>query len=118
MKRTMAESPTGPGNLTRYTINLEVPEHLEQFTEDLLAVTERQLQLLIEKQLSYGPGNINAFGEYGVLVRMNDKIERLKHIYNNYESVAPTHESTDDSWLDIGNYALIAQMLREGVWPK
>ena len=33
-----------------------------------------------KKQHDYGPGNISSFGEVGVLVRVSDKIARLKNL--------------------------------------
>lgn len=35
-------------------------------------------ELMIKKQRSYGHKNITDFGSFGVLVRVNDKINRLK----------------------------------------
>jgi hypothetical protein len=74
------------------------------------------LELLDQKQLDYGPGNINAFGEFGVLVRMNDKFERLKHLKQTGKE--PSNEAIEDTYMDILNYACIALMLRRGTWPK
>lgn len=75
---------------------------------------------LVKKQLDYGPGNINnAPGGpiNGLLVRMNDKMERLKHLTYHSDG-EPLNESIDDSFLDIANYAVIAMMVRNGTWPK
>ena len=69
-------------------------------------------ELMFRKQHDYGPGNILAFGEFGVLVRLNDKLERLKNLYK--KGVAPANESVEDSWRDAANYAIIALMLRRG----
>jgi hypothetical protein len=65
------------------------------------------------KQQDYGSNNISAFGEFGVLVRLNDKMERLKHL-NKMPSVK--NESIDDTYLDIANYAVIALMIRRNLW--
>jgi len=99
-----------------FVLELDVPEELRDFAINVVDVAEEQLQLLINKQLDYGPGNINAFGELGVLVRCSDKVERLKNLYS--KDRTPAHESVDDSWKDLGNYPLIAQMIRKGVWPE
>jgi hypothetical protein len=72
------------------------------------------VNLLISKQEDYGSKNILDFGEYGVLVRANDKIARLKNLWNNANS--PNNESIDDSWFDIAGYAIIAIMIRKGVF--
>jgi hypothetical protein len=65
------------------------------------------------KQHDYGPGNIASFGEFGVLVRLNDKVARLA----NLQGKAAKHEAVGDSWLDVANYGTIAMLVREGKWP-
>jgi len=77
------------------------------------AIACENIQLLDAKQLDYGPNNISSFGEFGILVRMNDKIERLKHLQKHPN---PKNESIEDTYKDIGNYALIALMVRRNLW--
>ena len=75
--------------------------------------------LLITKQQDYGPGNVNnAFGGpiNGLLVRIGDKFERLKNLFTSKET--PKHESIEDSFKDMANYAVIALMVQRGTWPK
>jgi len=71
------------------------------------------VRLMDTKQQDYGSGNISAFGEFGVLVRLNDKIERLKNL-NKMPSVK--NEAIDDTYLDISNYAVIAMLIRRNLW--
>lgn len=83
-----------------------------------------QFALLVHKQADYGPSNINAFGELGVVVRLSDKLERLKHLLFTQDTegrmvpreATPQNESVDDTYRDILNYALIALMLRQHTW--
>jgi hypothetical protein len=77
-----------------------------------LALALRNVQVLDSKQLDYGSANIADFGEYGVLVRANDKVARLKNLLTNVAS--PRNESIEDSWLDLSNYSLIAVLCRRG----
>jgi hypothetical protein len=79
-----------------------------------LALALRNVQVLDSKQLDYGSANIADFGEYGVLVRANDKVARLKNLLTNVAS--PRNESIEDSWLDLSNYSLIAVLCRRGDW--
>jgi hypothetical protein len=75
--------------------------------------------LLITKQMDYGPGNINnAHGGpiNGLLVRIGDKFERLKNLYRHGST--PKHEPIEDSFKDMANYAVIALMIQRGKWPK
>lgn len=80
--------------------------------------------LMIHKQRDYGPGNITAFGELGVLVRLSDKLERLKHLCLTtddqgtvqWHPTEPLNETVDDTLRDLANYAIIALMLRRQWW--
>lgn len=92
--------------------------YLTQFTEDVGSIAVELENLLISKQQDYGPGNINnAPGGpiNGLMVRISDKVERLKHLL--YTDSEPNHESVEDSFLDLANYAVIALMVRRGLWP-
>ncbi len=73
-------------------------------------------ELLIRKQQDYGHGNIMDFGELGVLVRVNDKVRRLRNLWESDRLDDPSNESVDDSWMDLLNYAAIALMLRRGTF--
>jgi hypothetical protein len=73
--------------------------------------SKEMANLLISKQQDYGHGNINAFGIYGVLVRLSDKIERLKNLMSN--ELKPANESLVDTLQDMVGYCVIAMMLDE-----
>lgn len=86
----------------------------------------KNIQLLDKKQQDYGPRNISSFGLLGVLVRMNDKFERLKNNIS-FESVdgevrvflkVPANETMEDTFRDVSNYAIISLMLKNNTWPK
>lgn len=83
------------------------------FEEALDEVINELRELMINKQRDYGHRNIMDFGEYGVLVRANDKIARLKNLLGKKE---PKNEALEDSWRDLANYAIIALMLRKGTF--
>ena len=70
--------------------------------------------LLDKKNRDYGPGNISAFGERGVIVRLNDKVERLKTLV--WGDRAPEHEKVSDTWLDTANYGIIGLLCHRGAW--
>jgi hypothetical protein len=71
------------------------------------------VQLMDKKQQDYGSNNISAFGEFGVLVRLNDKIERLKNLN---KMPAVKNEAIEDTYQDIANYAVISLMIRRNLW--
>ena len=92
---------------------------LVKFSADANNIYLTLEEVLVKKQLDYGPGNINNSPGgpiNGILVRMNDKMERLKHLLYHADG-EPQNESIDDSFLDIANYAVIAMMVRQGTWP-
>lgn len=70
-------------------------------------------KVMIDRHKKYGPGNILRHGEFGVVVRLGDKYERL----DNSRELDFADESTDDTVLDIIGYGLIMAMLRAGAWP-
>ncbi len=73
------------------------------------------LATFIRKQVDYGPGNISRFCEYGVLVRLSDKIERLARLLMNRKN--PKNEPLEDTWVDIMGYGLIGKIINGGNWP-
>jgi len=79
----------------------------ESFEEACYQVALEVADLVISKQRDYGHDNINAFGEFGVLVRTNDKVARLRNLHGK-EGVT---EPRIDAWRDIAGYAIIALML-------
>lgn len=77
----------------------------------------KQVTLLDKKQQDYGPRNISDFGLVGVVIRMNDKMQRLKRLVGSKRR-KPRNESVRDSLQDISNYGIIGQMLEDGRWPS
>ena len=78
-----------------------------------LVVAIENVVVLDRKQRDYGSRNISEFGEIGILMRVWDKICRLKNLMGKEN---PKNESIDDSWLDMANYAIIAILVRRGIW--
>lgn len=68
------------------------------------------------KQKDYGSQNIAKFGEKGVLVRVTDKIERLKNLLWEKEGAAPANEALADTWDDIHVYACIGRLCHDDKW--
>ena len=90
-----------------------------EFEEDAQKIYDELLAILVKKQIDYGPFNIwNAAGgaTNGLMVRMSDKLERLKNLI--YNSIEPNNEALEDSFIDVANYAIIALMVERGIWEK
>jgi hypothetical protein len=91
---------------------------LESFKYDATRVYQDALSVLISKQQDYGPKNISQSPGgplNGLRVRMWDKISRINHLLDS--GATPENESLRDSFLDLMNYAAIAQMFLDGNWP-
>ena len=91
-------------------------------------ICEEQYELFCRKQSNYGPSNIAVGTDLkkdedvklsltGLWFRMNDKIQRLKNllILGTKDFV---EESTEDSFQDVSNYGIIAQLVSRGKWGK
>lgn len=92
---------------------------IDNFQEDAQEIYDELLSILVIKQIDYGPLNIwNAPGgaTNGLMVRMSDKLERLKNLI--YNSIEPNNEALEDSFIDVANYAIIALMVERGIWEK
>ena len=86
-----------------------------------------QWELFCKKQKDYGPKNISVGSNLeteeevklaltGLWFRMNDKMQRFQQIVMNNQE--PENESLMDTFMDLANYALIAQLVKEKVWGK
>lgn len=91
--------------------SLELEHHM---AEKLCKVFE----IFKQKQASYGAENISDFGEKGVIIRMNDKMKRIVKIAYRGEPNPLDDETIEDTYYDIADYAMIAILVREGLWPK
>lgn len=104
-------------------ITKKYPETTKMFQNMQFA----QWELFCKKQKDYGPKNISVgtnletneevkLALTGLWFRMNDKMQRFQQIVMNNQD--PENESLMDTFMDIGNYALIAQLVHEKVWGK
>lgn len=85
--------------------------------EEAFQIITRELEeIFVAKHKDYGKGNILDTGELGIAFRVNDKLNRIKNILQSGK--LPKNESLDDSWTDIGVYAIIALMFRRKWFQK
>src|SRR3990167_10738005 len=94
-------------------MNKKQPEYLE---EAFAEVCGELADLFIHKYKDYGKGNILDTGELGIAFRISDKLNRLKHLLINQKT--PEFESVEETWKDIGVYAIIAVMLKRSWFKK
>jgi len=97
------------------TLTYLKPEH-EEIILSFATVLLHGLRVFKEKQYDYGPGNVAGFGDVGIAIRLNDKLERLKNLM--FKATNPKNESIEDTWIDIGNYGFIGLMCKTDKWPN
>ena len=89
---------------------------VETFEESCRQTALRIAEIVIAKQHDYGHDNILAFRERGVVVRLWDKISRLKNLV--WENNDPKNESIEDTFTDIAGYAIIGLMLADDTFTN
>jgi Nucleotide modification associated domain 1 len=89
------------------------------FATTVAQQAKNNVELLLKKHADYGPRNISQSPGgplNGLRVRMHDKLARINNLIDS--GVAPENESLIDSFQDLANYALIAQLVIRGEWPN
>ena len=90
-------------------------------------IMEEQLELFSKKHIDYGMGNISAgtgldtedersFALTGLWYRISDKVNRWKNMIITKRD--PQNESLLDSFQDLTNYGIIAQLVATDRWKK
>lgn len=101
--------------INKICTDLELTEELsEHFLRSFLSC----VSLFDAKQHDYGPDNIAQFGDLGVLIRLNDKVQRLRTLLMSGEAPRFSDEALDDTWMDIAVYGVIGFMCHKGKWPN
>ena len=105
-------------------IEANYPETAKEFQR----LQFEQWELFCKKQMDYGPSNISMgtslitddekrLSLVGLIVRINDKVQRLINLIvkNNREA---QNEPTIDAFKDLACYGIIAQIVQNGKWGK
>ena len=103
-------------------IENEYPETAKEFRR----IQKEQYELFCKKQMDYGPSNIamgTGLGEnintrlslIGLIVRTNDKIQRLLNLVVTNDREAQ-NEPVEDAFKDLSVYGIIAQIVKNGKW--
>ena len=98
-------------------------------TSEFKKIQQEQYELFLHKQHDYGPQNI-AVGQMlvneeekrlslmGIWFRINDKVERIKTLIMRGDNGSLKNEGLVDSYSDISNYGVMAQVVARGKWAK
>lgn len=92
-------------------------------------IQREQLELFAKKHLDYGLQNIAAgtnletkeevsFALTGLWYRISDKVSRFKNILMVVGTRSPNNESLVDTFQDLANYGIIAQLVSRGLWKR
>ena len=105
-----------------------IEEHYPKTANEFKRLQAEQYDLFCKKQMDYGPSNIamgtsldteeeKRLSKIGLIVRINDKIQRLINLVvkNNREA---QNEPTIDAFKDLACYGIIAQIVQNGKWGK
>tara|TARA_Y100001963_G_scaffold86615_1_gene119770 strand:- start:944 stop:1429 length:486 start_codon:yes stop_codon:yes gene_type:complete len=100
------------------------PETAKEFQR----IQFEQWETFCKKQMDYGPSNISMgtslitddekrLSLVGLIVRINDKVQRLLNLVvkNNRKA---QNEPTEDAFKDLSVYGIIAQIVKNGKWGK
>ena len=89
------------------------------FEEACKGIAIEVAETLIEKHKAYGVDNILLFKEQGLVVRVWDKVSRLKNlIWKNTNVTINYSETLEDTWKDMAGYAMIGMMLQRGTFTN
>jgi hypothetical protein len=108
---------------------IEFEETYPELAKEFKQIQKEQYDLFAGKMLDYGLGNI-ALGSTleeeediqlsltGIWLRCNDKINRLKNMLKRKGKSYVNDEPMIDSFIDISNYGIIAQLVIRNKWKK
>ena len=118
------EEQIGYGNLKAITdFEKTYPELACEFQQ----VQKEQYELFASKMMDYGLSNISLGSTLekeedinlsitGIWLRCNDKINRLKNLLQRNGKNYVKGEAMIDSFIDISNYGIIAQLVMKNKW--
>ena len=98
---------------------LRQPPSANSFEVSVAHTFQELLDLLLSKHKDYGPKNISdspGGPVNGLRVRMHDKLARINNLVDNGKE--PEHESLEDSFKDMANYAVIGLLVLRGKWDR
>ena len=105
-----------------------IEENYPETAKEFQRLQFEQWALFCKKQMDYGPTNISMgtplatdsekrLSLVGLIVRINDKVQRLLNLMvkNNREA---QNEPSIDAFKDLACYGIIAQIVQNGKWGK
>jgi hypothetical protein len=97
----------------------DIDDKSTSFESSVASTFQELVDLLLSKHRDYGSKNISdapGGALNGLRVRMHDKLARINNLYSSQTN--PEHESLEDSFKDMANYAIIGLLVLRGEWDK
>ena len=112
-----------------YDVIEQMEKEWPEMTKEFKEIQRQQYKLFLHKQHDYGPQNIAVGQELkndeekrlslmGIWFRINDKVERIKTLIMRGDDGSLENEGLVDSYSDISNYGVMAQVVARGKWAK
>ena len=103
-----------------------IEEHYPETAKEFQKIQFEQYLTFCKKQMDYGPSNISMGTGVGeavnvklattaLVVRINDKIQRLLNLVVTHDREAQ-NEPVVDAFKDLSVYGIIAQIVKNGKW--
>ena len=124
MAKVIKDKPTSKVDVVSY-----MEKKNPQMTSEFKRIQREQYELFLHKQHDYGPQNIavgtalkndedKRLSLMGIWFRINDKVERIKTLIMRGDDGSLEDEGLVDSYSDISNYGVMAQVVASGKWAK
>ena len=124
MVKTIKDAPKSKQDVISY-METKYPKMTSEFKR----IQREQYELFLRKQYDYGPQNIavgtalineedKRLSLMGIWFRINDKVERIKTLIMRGDDGSLEDEGLVDSYSDISNYGVMAQVVASGKWAK
>mgnify|MGYP001343792825 FL=1 len=124
MVKTIKDAPKSKEDVISY-METKYPKMTSEFKR----IQREQYELFLRKQHDYGPQNIavgtalindedKRLSLMGIWFRINDKVERIKTLIMRGDDGSLEDEGLVDSYSDISNYGVMAQVVASGKWAK
>ena len=119
--------PHAGSNINEYSAQDIMKIEYPTIYNGYIQVMDEQFELFCKKHLDYGMGNISQgtnletedekkFALSVLFFRLNDKVNRWKNLLVSKREA--NNESLVDTYQDITNYGIIAQLVERGLWKK
>ena len=103
-------------------------ERYPETTKEFKRLSDLQYSIFCKKMLDYGVDNICEgdktneeninFSLIGIFFKMRDKINRVKQLVYFNKINLVDNENIDDTYQDLSNYSIIAQIVKNKLWGK